>query len=231
MDKSRIMASAILAVAIVIFGVLIMSALNNFTNKDRRVTVKGLSEMELPADEVTWNFSTSYGGNSVQETYSALNRVKNRLSKFLTDNGIPEKDIYFGSPSVTDMEQYNYSNRPVPYKYKLTLSATVHSKEVDKVREVISRQGELIEKEGIVLDGGYDYYSLSNFSEVKPQMMEEAIQNAQATAEQFAKNSHSRLGKIVSAGQGQFSMDGLNETTPYIIKLRVVSTITYSLKN
>jgi hypothetical protein len=66
---------------------------------------------------------------------------------------------------------------------------------------------------------------------MKPEMMAEAIKNAQKTAEQFAEASDSKLGKIQTAGQGQFEIDDRDENTPYIKKLRVVTTVTYSLKN
>lgn len=66
---------------------------------------------------------------------------------------------------------------------------------------------------------------------MKPKMMEEAIANAEKTAAQFAKNSKSKLNKIVSADQGQFSIDNRDSNTPYVKKVRVVTTITYSLKD
>jgi hypothetical protein len=60
-------------------------------------------------------------------------------------------------------------------------------------------------------------------------MMAEAIANAEKTASQFAENSHSKINKIVEAGQGEFSID--EGDVPYKKKVRVVSTITYSLKD
>ena len=66
---------------------------------------------------------------------------------------------------------------------------------------------------------------------MKPRMMQEAIANAETTAQQFAKNSHSKLDKIVSADQGQFSIEDRDSNTPYIKKVRVVTTVTYSLKD
>ena len=66
---------------------------------------------------------------------------------------------------------------------------------------------------------------------MKPKMMSEAIENAQQTAQQFAKNSQSKLNKIVSADQGQFSIDNRDENTPWIKRVRVVTTVTYSLKD
>ena len=66
---------------------------------------------------------------------------------------------------------------------------------------------------------------------MKPGMMQEAIKNAEITAEQFAKNSKSSIDKIMSADQGQFSIDDRDSNTPYIKKVRVVTTVTYSLKD
>ena len=90
-------------------------------------------------------------------------------------------------------------------------------------------------KEGVAITGdSYDNqitYEFVAFKEMKPKMMQEAIENAQVTAEQFAKNSHSKLNKIVSADQGQFSIENRDEYTPWIKKVRVVTTVTYSLKN
>ena len=66
---------------------------------------------------------------------------------------------------------------------------------------------------------------------MKPGMMTEAIDNAQQTAEQFAKNSKSKINKIVSADQGQFSIENRDDNTPWIKRVRVVTTVTYSLKD
>ena len=47
--------------------------------------------------------------------------------------------------------------------------------------------------------GGYENpvkYEFVSFKAMKPAMMQEAIENAELTATQFAKNSNSRLDKI-----------------------------------
>ena len=62
-------------------------------------------------------------------------------------------------------------------------------------------------------------------------MMQEAIKNAEKTAGQFAENSNSKLNKIISADQGQFSIEDRDANTPNIKEIRVVTTITYSLKD
>jgi hypothetical protein len=135
---------------------------------------------------------------------------------------------------VIDLNADQYSNNQKGYRYNITSIITVTSNNVKLVRSIIARQGELL-KEGIaIVDGGYENpikYEYVSFKDMKPKMMQEAIENAQKTAEQFATNSNSQLNKIVSADQGQFSIDDRDSNTPYIKKVRVVTTVTYSLKD
>ena len=135
---------------------------------------------------------------------------------------------------VIDLNADRYSANVKGYRYNITSIITVTSRNVAKVRGLIARQGELL-KDGIaIVDGDYDNkvrYEYVSFKSMKPKMMEEAIANAEVTAQQFAKSSKSSLGKIVSADQGQFSIDDRDSNTPYIKKVRVVTTVTYSLRD
>lgn len=234
MKQSRIIEACIVAAAVVIFGLLFKAGLDNFTNRDRRVTVKGLSEIEVPADQVTWSITTVETGNDLQQVYANSSAKIGKISKFLTDNGIASSDISVGTPIVTDNEADRWSADRIPFRFKIKTVLSVNSNEVDKVRGLISRQGELLQQGIAIINNEYSEpvsYSYVSFQEMKPRMMEEAIANAQATAKQFAQNSGSRLGKILSADQGQFSINSKDENNPQIKKLRVVTTITYQLKN
>jgi hypothetical protein len=62
-------------------------------------------------------------------------------------------------------------------------------------------------------------------------MIEEATKNAREVAEKFAQDSKSKLGKIKSASQGQFTIEDRDSNTPYIKKVRVVSTVEYYLSD
>ena len=68
-------------------------------------------------------------------------------------------------------------------------------------------------------------------NELKPVMIEEATKNARAVAEKFARDSNSKLGKIKSASQGEFSIEDRDINTPYIKQVRVVSTVEYYLSD
>ena len=234
--KERILSSAIVALGIVLLGIFLKAGMDNFTEKDRKVTVKGLAEKEVKADKVTWPIITKEIGNDLPELYDHIAAKQKTIRQFLLSNGIQPSEISTGAPKVIDMNAEQYSGNDKPYRYNVTVVVTVTSTHVDKVRQIIARQGELLKQGVAVVAGDYDAannvsYQLTSFKKMKPQMMTEAIENAEQTAQQFAKNSHSQLNKIVSADQGQFSIDDRDANTPYIKRVRVVTTGTYSLKD
>ena len=231
---NRIVSAALLAVSIVILGFCVKLGIDDFANKDRKVSVKGLSEREVDADKVTWPILSKELGNNLPELYNRIAVTQGKIKKFLMSNGVKENEINVNAPVVIDLNADQYNTNQRAYRYNITSIVTVTSRNVKLVRSIIARQGELL-KEGIaIVDGGYENpvkYEFVSFNSMKPKMMEEAIANARKTAEQFAKNSESKLNKIVSADQGQFSIDNRDSNTPYVKKVRVVTTITYSLKD
>ena len=231
--KNRIIEACILAVGLIVLGFCVKGGMDNFTNKDRRVTVKGLAEVEMPADKVTWPIVLKEVGNDLPTLYNRIKTINNTVKVFLTSSGLSESEININAPQVIDLNAERYGSNDYRYRYNITTVITVTSNKVDLVRTIMDRQGELL-KDGIaIVDGGYDTprtsYEFTAFQEAKSTMMEEAIKNAQVTANQFAESSHSKLGPIVSATQGQFSIEDRDMNTPYIKKLRVVTTITYAL--
>jgi hypothetical protein len=141
-------------------------------------------------------------------------------------------------PTVSDQNTNSYSGNEKSGRYTITQVIIVSSKQVDLVRSIINRQGELM-GQGVALinassyedTGGGVTYEFTTFMKMKPTMMHEAISNARSTAVQFAKQCGSELGKIETANQGEFSIDDRDSNTPWIKTLRVVTTVTYALKD
>jgi hypothetical protein len=68
-------------------------------------------------------------------------------------------------------------------------------------------------------------------NDIKPAMIEEATIKAREVAEKFAKDSKSKLGAIKRANQGSFKIEDRDESTPYIKRVRIVSTVEYFLSD
>lgn len=230
----KLLQAAILAVSIAFLGLCIKWGIDDFAYKDRNVTVKGLAEKEVEADKVTWPIPTKELGNDLPELYQRINTTTAKVKAFLKQHGIKDDEINVNAPVVIDLNADQYSNNNRGFRYNITSTITVTSQNVKLVRSIMAKQGELLKQGVAVLDGGYENritYEYVGFKKMKPQMMQEAIKNAEATAQEFATNSNSKLNKITKADQGQFSIDDRDANTPYIKKVRVVTTITYSLKD
>ena len=231
---NRIKEAALIALGSIVLGLCVKSGLDSISDKERKVTVKGLSEREVEADKVTWPILTKEIGDDLPSLYTRINTTTAKVKAFLKQNGVKDSEISVNAPVVVDMNAERYGANNHDYRYNITSTITVTSRNVKLVRSIIARQGELLKQGVAVVDGGYGNgvtYEYVSFQQMKPKMMQEAIKNAEQTAKQFAENSDSEIDKILDASQGQFTIDNRDDNTPYIKKLRVVTTVTYSLKD
>ena len=233
-NSTGVIQALILALGITVLGNSVNSGLKSLAGKDRKVVVKGLAEKEVEADKVTWPIVSKEIGNDLPELYQTINNTTGTIRKFLLQNGLKADEISVNAPVVIDLNAERYGENRNPYRYNITSIITVTSSNVKLVRSIIARQGELLKKGVAIVDGGYENpvkYEFVTFKQMKPKMMQEAIENAEQTATQFAENSKSQIDKIMNADQGQFSIEDRDSNTPYIKKVRVVTTVTYSLKD
>lgn len=231
--KSIIIASAVIALGLAIMGNCIRSGLKSFNDSQRTVEVRGLSTREVPATQVTWPIVFKQVGNELPQVYATVAQTNDTIVAFLRANGIAQKDISVSAPQMTDLSTDRYNNQPIPFNYSVTSVVTVSSADVDKVRALINRQGELMQR-GIPIATDYSNpitYSYTDLNIIKPEMIAEATKNAREAAEKFADDSESRLGKIKEARQGQFTIDDRDAYTPYIKQVRVVTTLVYYLED
>lgn len=222
-----------LIVAFGLLGAQIASAIIGFKTWDRVITVKGLSEREYPADHVIWPIQFNEASNSLSDMYETLEIHSAMVTRFLTERGISAEDITINQPEITDKlaQQYGGDSK-VEFRYSAIQTVTVYSEDVELVRAVMPDITDLLKQGVAFANQQWDAkpeYVFSRLNEVKPDMIEEATLNAREVAEKFAHDSKSQLGKIKRANQGQFSISSRDGHHPYIKKVRVVSTIDYTL--
>ena len=235
MKKSTVLlTSAFIAAAIVVLGFALKAGIDNFSNRDRDVTVRGLCERQVMANKVTWPIVTKEMGNDLVAIYDKIQRNNSAIISFLKSNGIDDTEISVNPPAVTDRLADSYNAENVRVRYNVTNVIVVTSSKVDQVRKLIDRQTDLM-KEGVaVVAENYQYqttYEYTDLNAVKPEMIAEATRNAREAADKFAADSQSRLGKIKTARQGQFTIEDRDQYTPYIKNIRVVTSIDYYLED
>lgn len=231
---SRIKEAVVLTIGILGLGAFLYCAMMHTKDRDRVVSVKGLSEREVKADFVIWPIVYKEVGNDLSVIYDGVQAKNATLGKFLRDNGVTDSEISWSAPEIEDVQGERYGDNKRPFRYIATVVTTVASKNVDRIREIMGKQGDLL-KQGIAFTGDdYRYrkiYSFNGLNEIKPAMIDEANKNAHAAGEKFAADSDSKLGKIKTATQGQFSISDRDENTPYIKNVRVVTSVQYFLED
>lgn len=235
-QEGIVAAGLFIGIGLFLGGMQIKSGIARVQDAQRVVSVKGLAEREVPADKVTWPIVYKEVGNDLLALYGEIERNNQKVLAFLRENGIEEGEITVSQPDIIDYQTERYVQQDgIRYRYNGTSVITVSSNRVDKVRGIIPTVSKLI-KEGINISANRTYenpvvYSFTGLNEVKPAMIEEATKNARISAEKFATDSQSRLGKIKTANQGQISISNRDENSPHIKTLRVVTTINYYLKD
>ncbi|HUF08196.1 MAG TPA: SIMPL domain-containing protein [Rhodothermales bacterium] len=228
----KLFAALILAAGIAAGGYLAGQGIVDSKALDRTVTVKGLAEREVPADVAIWPIRFVLAGDDLDALYTDVEKKLEVVLVFLRTTGFDEQEVSVAAPAITDRQAQPYGDSQARFRYSATQTVTVYTTRVPEVLQAVARLIEL-GKSGIVLSGD-DYqaqrqYLFTGLNDLKPAMIEEATRNAREVAEKFAADSDSRLGKIKTAFQGQFSIEDRDGNTPHIKKVRVVSTVQYYL--
>lgn len=229
--QQNLIASVCVAIGIASVGISLKAGIDHFVDRDRVVTVKGLAERNVQADYVIWPVTFRVTGNDLSALYEKAQTQSEEIRNFLISQGIKAQDISQGTPSVQDLHADFYGNNLPPERYRMEMAVSVATTDVDTVLKAMVNQSELIQK-GVLFTQNYrTQFSFNGLNSIKPEMVEEATKNARSTAQKFAEDSDSELGKIRRASQGQFSIYDRDSNTPYIKRVRVVTTVEYYLKD
>ena len=232
---SAFILGACICIGLVALGYQLSESIVYVKSLERTIVVKGLSEREVRADIAIWPITFSEAGNDLAQLFSDIQQKNDQIFDFLTGQGFNKEEISVSAPGILDKQAQGYGgSEKLKFRYSGSSTITVYTGNVDHVRTAM-RELVKLGKAGIAISG-QNYQTQTEFlftklNEIKPQMIEEATKNARKVAEKFAKDSRSKLGKIKKATQGQFSISNRDSNTPYIKKVRVVSTIEYLLSD
>ena len=217
---------------------------------ERYVTTKGLVERDVKADLAVWAISYTATGAAIGEANDRIEHDQKLVAAFAQRQGFTADEIEIQPTTVTDVfaNQFRNGKPDAKDRYIVKGGVRVRSSKVDQVRRASQNTGDLV-KQGVVLGENYPQaaqYFFTKLNDIRPAMLAEATRSARAVAEQFALDSHSRLGPIRRANQGVFEIMGRDtagaaqtagEATPtddqasIEKKVRLVSTVDYYLIN
>lgn len=226
--KNYILGTSIVLAAFVL-GLMLVWTVKTLKSFDDTVTVRGLCEKEVPADRVVYRLSYSEKNNdlaALRQTIAANNKT---IVKLLHDAGFEDSEISYGAASYTD-EYNSWSDvSHIAYRYEASQTVTVITSKMDLIKKAQNSIESALINSNILANGYADYQYLGH-NDIKPSMIAESLEKARESAEEFAKNSHSKIGKMRTASQGYFEIEDLDEHNPQVKKVRVVTTVEYYLK-
>ncbi len=208
---------------------------------DRFVTVKGVSERDVQADIALWPIGFVSTNDDLKEAQGTIKQSHQHVLAFLERHGIDPEAAEVQKLEVTDLLANPYRSGPTQSRYIITEILMVRTKDTETVVRASQAVGELVDT-GVILSStggpaGGPTFLFTALNELKPEMIAEATAEARRAAEQFAKDSGSRIGNIRRANQGVFVIlprdraPGIAEGSQLQKTVRVVSTIEYYLKD
>ena len=230
--KNYVILGLLIGLGLAIAGISIGVGQYKARTADRYVTVKGLAEREVDADLAIWPITFKVTDNTLGAIHQQIEKKRKVIQKFLQDAGFEESQISFSAPKIKDLEAERYGNQIIPFRYAAQSTVTTRSTDVHLVKKTMEKSGVLVSS-GIVF-GEENWQTPTEFlftalNKIKPEMIEEATQNARQAAEKFALDSGSDVGNIRNAYQGLFTIQERDRNSPERKIVRVVTTIQYYL--
>ena len=205
----------------------------------RIVSVRGVSERNVTADLATWTVDFSHQGTDFAAIQQSVDSQARAVREYFQRAGFRPDEISDSDVSVSREQPRDKDGHPVgPLRLTIKRSMQLRTGNVMRLRAAYSAQSELL-REGVEVSGTSASFTFTRLNALKPQMIAEATQNARRSAEEFARDSGTSVGRIKTASQGYFSVgprDGdecdncsaSGSNSPFQ-KVRVVTSVDYEL--
>lgn len=230
--RDRLVPAALLALGLTLGGALIGNGFIAARGADRAVTVRGVAEREVTADLASWSIAYSATAGDLNEAKAKVAADTAVIRQYFARLGFPASALSVGGVGV------NQSTDQGMVRYTVTQRLQFRSTDIKRAQAAVARQFELLEGNVGLAEGSVMQYSFTKLDSIKPPMVAAATVDARKAAEQFAKDSGARVGRIKSATQGYFEItprDGAAQEGGYGVsdtpfkKVRVVTTVQYVL--
>ena len=210
-EKSRsitvIAASLIMALAV--GGGLVKVGAGFAARTDNGITVTGSAKTTATADNVVWTLNVALSSQLVADAVKKVGADVDAVSAYLTKGGIPADALTLGAVSSYANEEWqNGNNTGRILSYRASRDITVRTKDVQLVYKLSQGIGSLLQNGVNVNNYGPQYY-ISTLSDLRPQLLEDAMKDAKTRAVAITKAVGGSVGAVQSVRSGVFQV-----TTP-----------------
>ena len=177
------------------------------------ITVTGSAKVSATADNAVWTLSVQGTSPKVAAAVKQVGVSVESLSAYLTQGGLPAATIQLGPVSTYANQEYINGN---PTGRILSINAnrdvTVRSKDVHLIAKLSQAIGTLLQTGVNVNNYGPQYY-VSTLPTLRPQLLEDAMKDAQVRAIALTKAVGGTIGPVLSVRSGPFQVTTPDSTT------------------
>jgi hypothetical protein len=222
-------------------GFFIGKAIDRFKASDKSVTVKGLSERIVESNESHVSIRIHEKTDDISVAAKKVQEEAVSVKKMLVAAGFKVEDIKDTVDIKEERLPYSESEKAFYKKYQYQLELSINQYDKDAI-EKFQKDLLMVNTDGKMLNvKAKQLHTFTKIEEIRAPMLAEATKSARAMADQFAKDSGTRVGGILKASQGSFTIAGEKDTsasehysndTPESFKkrIRVVSHVTFRLE-
>lgn len=203
--------SIVLVIAAVIVAVALGLGLNQVgsgfaARSNEGITVTGSARVEAKADKVVWTLNAEFVSPTQSVAVTRVTSSVDEIVRYLNTGGIASDAIEFGSLSAYPQEEWvNGTSTGRVASYRASRSVTVRTNDVETVKKLSTELGTLLAAGVNVSNYGPQYY-VSKLSDLRPQLLEQAVKDAQVRAEAIVAATGGSVGNIMSVRSGPFQV-------------------------
>ncbi|MEM9124001.1 MAG: SIMPL domain-containing protein, partial [Pseudomonadota bacterium] len=154
MDRGfGLVAAAMLALGVAVSGYLVGEGFREGRKAERYVTVKGLAEKTVKADQALWMLQLTRASDDLGLVQQSLERDVAAVRSFFTQSGLSADEIGLARLEVIDQLAQAYRSQPInDNRYIINQTVKVESDKVDIVNGLQNQTNELL-KLGVIVNG------------------------------------------------------------------------------
>ena len=199
--------SIVLLIAAVIVAAALGLGLNQVgsgfaARSNEGITVTGSARVEAKADKVVWTLNAEFVSPTQSVAVTRVTSSVDEIVKYLNTGGIASDAIEFGSLSAYPQEEWvNGTSTGRVASYRASRSVTVRTNDVETVKKLSTELGTLLAAGVNVSNYGPQYY-VSKLSDLRPELLEQAVKDAQVRAEAIVAATGGKVGNVMSVRSG-----------------------------
>lgn len=207
--RSITVIAASLIMALAVGGGLVKVGAGFAARTDNGITVTGSAKTTATADNVVWTLNVALSSQLVADAVRKVGADVDAVSTYLTKGGIPASALTLGAVSSYANEEWqNGNNTGRILSYRASRDITVRTSDVQLVYKLSQGIGSLLQNGVNVNNYGPQYY-ISTLSDLRPQLLEDAMKDAKTRAVAITKAVGGSVGAVQSVKSGVFQV-----TTP-----------------